>query len=280
MSNAEGTGETEVEEKQRRRGAMKVRQGAKVRVSPETLIEIYATSEVTGRDPSEIIEESMKYTSLLGRAEAYGNLMVSDIIKALAAAKDISETAMNVGTMYDSVISKRVGELSQAVGIVEGVYTRAYQSQLDEVKRSFVERLVTELKPIIREAFLEEMARMYSGSEEYERIRESLSTEARSRIAETQVSQANAWLYAKINEASARIANRLRPLIDMLIDEMLKPIEAQLDKAVANTMSQGGYKPQIPKLKTRTAILQPEQEKQEQAGNNPSGQQPSNKTQQ
>ena len=274
------TDETEVEEKQRRRGATRVRQGAKVRVSPETLIEIYATSEVTGKDPSEIIEESMKYASILGRAEVYGNLTVSDIIKALAAVKDISETAMNVGAMYDSVINKRVSELSQAVSIVEGIYTRAYQSQLDEVKRSFVDRLITELKPIIREVFLEELARVYSGSKEYEQIRESLSPEARSRIAETQISQANAWLYAKINEAAARVANRLRPLIEMLIDEMLKPIEAQLDKAIANTMSQSGYKPPIPKLKTRTVILQSEQEKQEQAGNNPSGQQTTNKTQQ
>jgi hypothetical protein len=274
------TDETEVEEKQRRRGATRVRQGAKVRVSPETLIEIYATSEVTGKDPSEIIEESMKYASILGRAEVYGNLTVSDIIKALAAVKDISETAMNVGAMYDSVINKRVSELSQAVSIVEGIYTRAYQSQLDEVKRSFVDRLITELKPIIREVFLEELARVYSGSKEYEQIRESLSPEARSRIAETQISQANAWLYAKINEATARVANRLRPLIEMLIDEMLKPIEAQLDKAIANTMSQSGYKPPIPKLKTRTVILQSEQEKQEQAGNNPSGQQTTNKTQQ
>ncbi len=274
------TDETEVEEKQRRRGATRVRQGAKVRVSPETLIEIYATSEVTGKDPSEIIEESMKYASILGRAEVYGNLTVSDIIKALAAVKDISETAMNIGAMYDSVINKRVSELSQAVSIVEGIYTRAYQSQLDEVKRSFVDRLITELKPIIREVFLEELARVYSGSKEYEQIRESLSPEARSRVAEAQISQANAWLYAKINEAAARVANRLRPLIEMLIDEMLKPIEAQLDKAIANTMSQSGYKPPIPKLKTRTVILQSEQEKQEQAGNNPSGQQTTNKTQQ
>ena len=242
----------------------------RVPVSTDVLFEIVAISNETGRSPSEIIEDAIRYASAIHRADIFSNVTVRDIIMADIAKEELLKRSLSTNSLVEDYLSRRSQEIKDTVSFVERIYGNAYKTATEDVAKQLLEVL----QPTIRDAVAEELAKVFTSAftaKDYEALRESLSPQARAEAARRAAEAEYSDLVAKINEAKANAFNkvkaRLEPLLQYLIDKLVDSLITPLDRMPV--MAQAVTTKSIPKIKTKTAILPHEQTQQEQQPQQP-----------